>query len=81
MLREERTILAPQPACQPSAFFCSDQNSHIVSVVPCHTTRCLSQPAAGFAVSGSGTASNASCSSGLNLSRITRTGGCVEGTL
>ncbi len=63
-LRETWRSFAPQRACQPSALRCMSQNSHIVLVDGCQTTRWRSAPAAGRAPGGTGTEAKSRCSDG-----------------
>ena len=54
-LRETPVILPPHCAVHVPCVFSATQSSHMVSVAGCHTTRCLSLPAATCASRGSGT--------------------------
>jgi hypothetical protein len=71
----------PQRACQPSAFFVSSQNSQRVSVDGWYTVRCWSDPAAGRASAGSGTAAKSFANAGAFVSSLTATRGWPAGTV
>ena len=81
--RVETRVMRPPHDRVPAVGLSSSarQNSHIVSVEGCQTTRWPSVPAAGCALSGIGTDWNAALRSSWTLSRITLTLGWSAPTL